>query len=124
MQDPVFNSLDEAFLRSLGYTIVPTPAGFDKIDETTFLFAPHLEWPIYLMALQKEPYSLCIGNDIRDFCDCRDESFAAEAKAVYQKLSKRCFEKAMPDFYRNLWCMSTIIYWMRPPLDNDRIENP
>ena len=124
MQDPVFNSLDEAFLRSLGYTIVPTPEGFEKIDETTFLFAPHLEWPIYLMALQKEPYSLCIGNDTRGFCDSRDGSIAAEAKAVYQNLSERCFERAMPDFHRNLWCLSTIIYWMRPRLESVRIENP
>lgn len=121
MQDPVFNSMDEDFLRSFGYEIISSPDGFEKIDDTTFLFAPHLEWPVYLAALQKGPYSLCIGNDVQVHCEDSDESTAAEAKAVFQNLTEKCSDKAMPDFDRSFWCMCTVIYWMRPRLESDGI---
>ncbi|KAG7008462.1 hypothetical protein G7Y79_00005g016030 [Physcia stellaris] len=67
VQDPVFNSLDEAFLSNLGYDIVSTPEGFANIDESTFLFAPHLEWPVYFTALQNVSPSLCIGNNMQEY---------------------------------------------------------
>ena len=124
VQDPAFNSLDEDFLRGLGYEIISSPEGFEKIDETTFLFAPHLEWPIYLAALREACPSLCVGNDVREYLDSPSGSASDEAKAVFQKLTERCSTRAMPDFDRSMWCMSTVIYWMRPRSESDGIGNP
>ena len=119
MQDPVFNLLDEEFLCSLGYIVAPNPVGFTKIDETTFLFAPHLEWPVYNTALQNNPPSLCIGNDIQEYLDSPLKVASAEAKSVFQTAVERYQSIAMPSFDRSSWCESTKIYWRRPIDDDD-----
>ena len=112
VQDPIFNSLDETFLRSLGYTIVSTPEGFTKIDESTFLFAPHLEWPIYYTALQNVSPSLCIGNNMQEYLGSPFEKASAEAIDVFRDFVEKCSSSPMPDFERSSWCESTSIYWL------------
>ena len=121
MQDPVFNSMDEDFLRSLGYEIISSPEGFEKINELTFLFAPHLEWPVYLSALQEECPSLCIGNDVREYLNSPIRSTSDEAEAIFQKLTERCSCRAMPRFDRSSWCDYTSIYWRQPLLESGEI---
>ena len=124
MQDPVFNSMDEDFLRNLGYTVVPTPEGVENIDDTTFLFAPHLEWPIYVKALQKASPSLCIGNDIREYLESPVESTSPEAKSVFQNFTERYICRAMPDFERSSWCDYISIYMRRPLMEVDETVTP
>ncbi|KAL8843322.1 MAG: hypothetical protein Q9170_000180 [Blastenia crenularia] len=53
VQDPVFNDMDKAFLKSLGYTVLPDPEAFEWITPSTLLFAPHLEVDLYTRALDK-----------------------------------------------------------------------
>ena len=119
MQDPVFNLLDEEFLRSLGFIVVPSPGGFTKIDKTTFLFAPHLEWPVYNTALRNTSPGLCIGNDIQEYIDSPLKTASAETKTVFQTFVERYQAIAMPDFDRSSWCESTKIYWRRPRDEDD-----
>lgn len=114
VQDPVFNPLDESFLRSLGYTIVSTPEGFANIDETTFLFAPHLEWPVYFTALQQASPSLCIGNNMQEYLGSPFERTSVEARDVFREFVDKYSSRPMPDFERSSWCESTNIYWRRP----------
>ncbi|CAD6566903.1 MAG: hypothetical protein ASARMPRED_000191 [Alectoria sarmentosa] len=64
-QDPIFNSLDETILQSLGYTVVKTPDAFSKLNNTTFLFAPHLECFHYATALGIATPVLSIGSDLQ-----------------------------------------------------------
>ena len=119
MQDPVFNLLDEEFLCSLGYIIVPNPVGFTKIDQSTFLFAPHLEWPVYSTALQNTSPGLCIGNDIQEYLDSPLKAASTEARTVFQSFAERYQSLAMPDFDRSSWCESTNMYWRRLRDDDD-----
>ncbi|KAL8954177.1 MAG: hypothetical protein Q9222_000061 [Ikaeria aurantiellina] len=69
LQDPVFNTLDTAFLESLGYVVLKTPAAFDEINKSTFVFAPHVEVDVYSEALKgiNGLPTLCIGTDL-NFC--------------------------------------------------------
>ena len=112
VQDPVFNSLDETFLRSLGYNVVFTPEAFTKIDESTFLFAPHLEWPVYYTALQNVSPRLCIGNNMQEYLGSPFEKTSAEARDVFRDFVDKYSSSPMPDFERSSWCESTSIYWL------------
>ncbi|MCJ1444487.1 MAG: hypothetical protein MMC23_004989 [Stictis urceolatum] len=42
-QDPAFNRLDRAFLRSLGWEVVESPAAEESVGRGTVVFAPHVE---------------------------------------------------------------------------------
>lgn len=125
MQDPVFNSLDEEFLCSMGYTVVPNPVAFTKIDKATFLFAPHLEWPIYSTALQNTSPGLCIGNDVQEYLDSPLKAASStEARVAFQTFVERYQSLAMPGFDRSSWCESTNIYWRRMMDDDDDDADP
>ena len=123
VQDPVFNLLDEEFLCSLGYIVVPDPVAFAKIDKATFLFAPHLEWPVYNTALQNAYPSVCIGNDIQEYLDSPLRAESMEARSIFQAFVDRYQPIDMPHFDRSSWCESTKIYWRRP-MDDDDADPP
>lgn len=68
-QDPLFNEIDKRLLREVaGLEVVETPAAFDLIDESTFLYAPHLEDKLYSLALAKKPM-VTFGNIIEHYMD-------------------------------------------------------
>ena len=67
VQDPTFNCLDQQFLESLGYTVLPTPNALEAMTPTTFLFDPHLEWKHSASALEKAHPSFRIGNSLTTF---------------------------------------------------------
>lgn len=66
-QDPIFNPLDRGILASLGYIVLENPEAFSKINESTFVFAPHLEFSAYATALEGALPALCIANDIDEY---------------------------------------------------------
>ncbi len=116
MQDPMFNRLDEEFLQSLGYSILPTPEAFQELTSGTFLFAPHLEWPNYIQALRKATPSLCIGNSVREYLESSHETHGSKELRIEETLQEfleRSETVDMPVFDRALWYMSTSIYWRR-----------
>lgn len=117
MQDPMFNRLDEKFLQSLSYSILPTPEAFEELTPETFLFAPHLEWPNYIQALQVATPSLCIGNSVREYLGSFQETYKIskelEFEETLQDFVKRSETVDMPVFDRALWYMSTSVYWRK-----------
>lgn len=68
-QDPIFTPLDQTVLKSLGYTVVETPHAFSKLNDTTFLFAPHLECLHYATALEVATPALSVGSDVQIYVD-------------------------------------------------------
>jgi hypothetical protein len=46
-QEPAFEVSDIEFITSLGHEVVDSPAGFDAVDSTTFVFGIHLYRDIY-----------------------------------------------------------------------------
>ncbi len=116
MQDPMFNRLDEEFLRSLGYSVLPTPEAFKELTSGTFLFAPHLEWPNYIQALRVATPSLCIGNSVGEYLESSQETHNSKELRIEETLQEfveRSETVDMPVFDRALWYMSTSIYWRR-----------
>jgi len=51
-----------------GFEVVQTPAAFELIDDSTFLFAPHVEDKFYSIALAKQPF-LTFGNGLDHYLD-------------------------------------------------------
>ena len=117
MQDPIFNRLDEEFLRSdRGYTVLANPEAFAKLTPTAFLFAPHLEWPVYIHALQVVVPALCIGNRVTEYLDHHlpvEQSPQQQQREILAAFRDKTESTEMPDFDRASWCMSTSIYWRR-----------
>ena len=68
-QDPIFTPLDQTILSTLGYTVVETPHAFSKLNDTTFLFAPHLESHHYATALEVATPALSVGSDVQTYVD-------------------------------------------------------
>ena len=118
MQDPVFNSMDKTLLQSLGYSLTTSPGGLDKVNHSTFLFAPHLEWPVYVEALKKASPSLCIGNDIREYIESPFNMAPTERRQCLRSYLDDYCCRVMPSFERCTWCDSTSIYWRRPTEDD------
>ena len=126
MQDPVFNRMDEEFLRGLGHTILSTPDGFSKLTSTTFLFAPHLEWPNYIQALQIATPSLCIGNCVKEYLDQfqpSPESKDLKISETLQAFADKTSSLEMPAFDRALWCSSTSVYWRKERDEDEATGN-
>jgi len=68
-QDPEFNEVDRQLLRDIaGFEVVQTPAAFELVDDSTFLFAPHVEDTYYSIALAKKPF-LTFGNALDHYLD-------------------------------------------------------
>lgn len=112
-QDPAFTEIDRIFIGSLGYDVVSTPAAFDSIWETTFLFAPHLENTVFATALKNAHPALCIGNSDVKIDDCLRSSTAwvAGIGEVLGTYALAMQTKPMPDFDRDTWCQFTNLYW-------------
>ena len=64
LQDPCFNDLDRAFLASLGYGILESPASNEYITEQTFLFAPGNCWDVVFASLTKKSPALLITQPL------------------------------------------------------------
>lgn len=68
-QDPAFNAQDKTFLTNHGYTVLEDPEAISKIDDNTFLFAPHLEVGVLATALEHSIPAVCISNNISYYFD-------------------------------------------------------
>ena len=82
-QDPVFSAADEGFLNmylpgmfgddkeAVTVEVVKDPDAFGRIDEGTFLFAPHLECGVFARALEGEGRGpvVCVGSDVGEYVD-------------------------------------------------------
>lgn len=64
LQDPCFNDLDRAFLASLGYGVLESPASNEYLTEQTFLFAPGNCWDVVFASLKKTFPALLITNPL------------------------------------------------------------
>lgn len=88
VQDPVFNHLDNTFLKSLGYTVLSDPEAFDFITPSTFLFAPHLETWVFAQALDKAKPRLCVGTVMEECLNRYVDPFAGRP----QESVRACFQ--------------------------------
>ncbi|MCJ1422118.1 hypothetical protein MMC32_008494 [Xylographa parallela] len=70
MQDPSFNELDEAFLRSRGFHILKHPEAYNRMTPATFLYAPGNHDDVVYHANRVAEPALFIANDVAAFGEC------------------------------------------------------
>ncbi|KAI2627194.1 hypothetical protein GGS21DRAFT_528987 [Xylaria nigripes] len=61
-QDPVFNSVDKAFIASLGHEVVESPIGFQLVEPETIVFGIHLYRDIYSQVIATHIPAIFIGT--------------------------------------------------------------
>ncbi|KAI4200326.1 MAG: hypothetical protein LQ346_002404 [Caloplaca aetnensis] len=125
VQDPVFNKLDAAFLESLGHVVLPSPEALAYITPSTFLFAPHLEIPVYMEALSGPKPRLCIGTATDECLDRvnagrRDGEGRETGDEIFREYRDTTVSKRLPDFDRDPWTQFTCLYWITPVNDQDQ----
>ncbi|KAL5614287.1 uncharacterized protein BROUX77_000124 [Berkeleyomyces rouxiae] len=103
-QEPAFTTEDCKFIESLGHEVVASPAGFECIDETTFVFGIHLYAAIYSEMLSHSLPALFVGTGWDAWDDTtKKPQRIAEMHAAYEKA-----EFPQDDSYT---FSSTAIYW-------------
>lgn len=60
-QDPTFNALDKAFLTSLGYQVIESPASNTVLTDESFVFAPGVAPDVVYNTLKKAYPAIWIG---------------------------------------------------------------
>lgn len=68
-QDPVFNTLDAALLRSLGITVVEHPCAFERVSAGSFLFCPGVERVHLDVLLRGEKPRALFGGPLEDMME-------------------------------------------------------
>ena len=61
-QEPILNSVDEAFIESLGHEVIDSPAGFQLVDPKTLAFGVHLYRDIYSQVISTHIPAMFIGT--------------------------------------------------------------
>lgn len=68
-QDPAYNTVDRHLLDYLGVEVLETPAACALCDETTFVFAPHVQLTLWTSDMRMGKTALIVGNDVDKFID-------------------------------------------------------
>ncbi|MCJ1465599.1 hypothetical protein MMC07_004218 [Pseudocyphellaria aurata] len=129
-QDPTFNDMDKTFLAKLGYTVLERPDASNKMNQDTFLFAPHLEYKHIAAALEIAHPSLYMGTALEFWVDTatlkyrdipasshdRDTNQAASrtAKEIFQSYLETHSSYCMPPFDGDHWWRYMGISWTPP----------
>jgi hypothetical protein len=61
-QDPVFNSVDKAFIESLGHQVVESPVGFQLVEPSALAFGVHLYRDVYSQIIATHIPAVFIGT--------------------------------------------------------------
>jgi hypothetical protein len=61
-QDPIFNSVDKAFIASLGHRVVESPTGFELLEPSTLAFGIHLYRDVYSQIIATHIPAMFVGT--------------------------------------------------------------
>ncbi|KAM0450610.1 hypothetical protein ACHAO4_006595 [Trichoderma viride] len=113
-QEPAFNASDIEFVTSLGHQVVESPAAFDVIDDTTFVFGIHLYRDIYAQVFKNNEYpALFIGTGWDVWSDVSFRWTAEEKRSLTLLRAMETTHKKSPfpeARGRNIF-YGTSIYW-------------
>ncbi|KAI9812316.1 MAG: hypothetical protein M1827_004765 [Pycnora praestabilis] len=118
-QDPVFNDLDKELLGSLNITVIEDPQVFSRIDQSTFVYAPHCERSFLLPGLAGKNPALMVGNDMAHMITgSLSSSLTAAELQIGRDFVQDRTTTAFPAFEaaENAF-NNTTIYWRSSPED-------
>ncbi|KAI1170490.1 hypothetical protein F4777DRAFT_591896 [Nemania sp. FL0916] len=112
-QDPVFNSVDKAFLESLGHQVVETPVGFELVDNETFAFGIHLYRDIYSQVFAAHIPAMFIGTSYELWEELHGENLNwARMKELDESCDKVGFPTTKGDRIYHIF-FNSVIHWRR-----------
>ncbi|KAI2463906.1 hypothetical protein F4781DRAFT_97470 [Annulohypoxylon bovei var. microspora] len=110
-QEPVFKSVDEAFIRSLGHEVVRSPGGFEQVSISTLVFGIHLYRDVYAQALSKDLPAVFVGTPREVWEDCHGSDVPDCIQL--KELDERCDKAKFPEDSGYTTFSSTAIHWRR-----------
>ncbi|KAK4694109.1 hypothetical protein P7C71_g3419, partial [Lecanoromycetidae sp. Uapishka_2] len=123
-QDPMFTEVQQAFLKSQGFTVAYEDDAYTKLNPTTFVFAPRLNNDKAAGCFGVAQPALFIGNDIDEVIDfveefgdnpifVRTRGLTPEYILDQSRRFRDAFSKEpLPLLDNQKWCKVTYIYWI------------
>ncbi|KAI1137674.1 hypothetical protein F5Y05DRAFT_77497 [Hypoxylon sp. FL0543] len=110
-QEPIFNAVDKEFIRGLGYEVVDSPVGFERVNSSTLVFGIHLYRDVYAQAIDKHLPALFVGTpkDVWEECHGTDSLDWVKLR----ELDDRCDKTTFPEDAGYTTFSSTAIHWRR-----------
>jgi hypothetical protein len=123
-QEPVFTTLDTAFLSTLSITVLSTSIE-SRITPTSFVFAPFVDWYILLpILLQGRDPELYIGNEIladyKVYANTKEkEMVLGESNAIGANFIRERERRRVPDFEEHGSALEGLMVYWREDEDED-----
>ncbi|KAI3318797.1 hypothetical protein HD806DRAFT_302818 [Xylariaceae sp. AK1471] len=108
-QDPIFNSVDKAFIASLGHQVVESPKGFQLVDPSTLVFGVHLYRDIYSEVIATHIPAMFIGTAYEVWEDFHGTENLDWARM--KELDQLCDKVKFPENKADTTFSSTTIHW-------------
>ncbi|KAJ3559472.1 hypothetical protein NPX13_g9527 [Xylaria arbuscula] len=109
LQEPVLNSVDKAFIESLGHEVIESPAGFQLVDPKTLAFGVHLYRDIYSKVIATHIPVMFVGTSY----DVWEDALGVENLdwARMKQLDQLCTKAKFPENQADTTFSSTTIHW-------------
>ncbi|KAI0153046.1 hypothetical protein GGR57DRAFT_492483 [Xylariaceae sp. FL1272] len=114
-QEPIFNSIDQRFIDSLGHKVVESPQGFHHVDNSSLVFGVHLYREIYSQVIAKHTPAMFIGTPYSVW-----EDFHGAENLDWDRmkqLDKQCSHIDFPENSSETTFSSTAIHWVEKDED-------
>ncbi|KAI0405932.1 hypothetical protein F4802DRAFT_596604 [Xylaria palmicola] len=109
-QEPIFNSIDKAFITSLGHQVVESPVGFELVDSETLAFGVHLYRDIYSQVIATHAPAIFVGTSYdvwEDLYGIEKENWAPRMK----EFDQLCVKAKFPENPGDTIFSSATIHW-------------
>ncbi|KAI1114146.1 hypothetical protein F5Y14DRAFT_192323 [Nemania sp. NC0429] len=110
-QDPIFNSVDKAFIASLGHEVVESPIGFQLVDPESFAFGVHLYRDVYSQVIGTHFPAIFVGTSYELWEDLHGAENLDWARM--KELDQLCVKAEFPKNQSDSTFFNTIIHWRR-----------
>ncbi|KAI0424741.1 hypothetical protein F5Y09DRAFT_335532 [Xylaria sp. FL1042] len=108
-QEPVMNSVDKAFIVSLGHEVVESPIGFQLVDSETLAFGIHLYRDIYSHVIATQIPAMFVGTSYGTWEDFHSGENLDWARM--KQLDQLCVKAKFPENQGDTIFSSTVIHW-------------
>ncbi|KAI1827644.1 hypothetical protein F4861DRAFT_492059 [Xylaria intraflava] len=108
-QDPIFNTVDRAFIASLGHEVVESPVGFELVEPETLVFGIHLYRDVYSQVIATHIPAIFIGTPYEVWEDAYGDENLDWARM--KELNRLCVKVKFPENQADTTFSSTMIHW-------------
>ncbi|KAI3338090.1 hypothetical protein F4824DRAFT_488966 [Ustulina deusta] len=110
-QEPILNSVDKAFIASMGHEVVESPIGFQLVDPETLVFGVHLYRDIYSQVIAAHIPVMFVGTSYEIWEDFHGAENLDWTRM--KQLDQVCAKAKFPENQADTTFSSTSIHWRR-----------